>query len=668
MFRIISLALMLVLLPALSSIDAYAEEAKSKAEAKPKKALPVEYFGNLPDASRLTLSPDGKKMAAIIRFDVDDTKGSAVQVVDFDTGEKKMVLFTDNTKYFINWMRWKDSRTLLVATYFPDKRNDFLGFRTYRSKTREGRLLIVDTKTGEVRRPFKKVFLNKFKVLPSWLSGVVDILPDDPEHILMMMPNFRGGYYSVIYKVNIFNQRTRVVQRSQGNISGWETDRQHRVRIGYYRKDGLNKIMVRDVGSKKLRELWRFNDFSAESVFVHGFGFNPNELYISAYHEGFLALFKVDITDPELTRELVYQVPNVDVGGRLLYSHAKNKVVGISSSEEGGTLFFDKGLNNLQKGINKAMPSTQNYIGSLTDDLQSYLVYSVSSTESGTYFLGRRNPPRLDAISYRYGNLSPEKMSPVKDYPYEARDGLSINGLLTVPKGVEPKNLPTIIFPHGGPIARDTASFDYWVQFFASKGYAVLQMNFRGSTGQGIEFLQAGLKQWGKEMQNDIEDGTHKLVADGISDPKKICIAGASYGGYAALMGVAKTPDLYRCAISINGVSDVFKLVLDNRSFWSSYNVVDEMIGRDGDHLRSISPVNHVKKIKVPILLVHGEMDRQVKVDHSRKMHAALTKAGKDSTYIEQKNEDHYLANEDHRIEVFQAMSDFLDKHLPLSP
>jgi len=338
----------------------------------------------------------------------------------------------------------------------------------------------------------------------------------------------------------------------------------------------------------------------------------------------------------------------------------------VSSMEQGGTHFFDKGLQALQAKIDKAIPGNRNYIYSISDDQQKFLVFSTSSTDSGTYYLGQTNPIKLDAMAYSYKKLVPDSLSKTRRIEYKARDGLTIEAYLTTPKNKPAKNLPTLVFPHGGPIARDNDAFDYWAQFFANKGYAVLQMNFRGSDGQGIELRNAGLKNWGKEMQDDIEDGARKLIADGIADPNAIAIVGASYGGYAALMGVVKTPDFYRCAISVNGVANVFDLVKDNRAFWRSYNVVDEQIGNDNATLKSISPVNFADKIKVPVLLVHGTDDRQVEIKHSYQMRDALQKAKKDVTFLELPNEDHYLLNEKNRIDTFRAMDTFLNRCLPV--
>lgn len=638
------------------------------------KSLPLEYFASLPDVSNLSLSPDGNKLSAVIRIDVDDTRGAAVQVTDLATGEKKMVLFSDNKKYFIYWTQWKDNRTLLVGTFHPDRRDTWLGMGQVRYKTRETRLLIIDTESGEVSTPFAKNFLKKYRILPSAMDNVVDSLPDDPEHILMAFPTNQslidsGRNQTGIYKVNIKTQRAQLVQKSLDHVWGWVTDQQHRVRVGAYYEyqTGTNKVLVKNHSNDKWRELWAHAPFSEDQVVPLGFGLDPDVLYIRAYQDKRLAVFKVNLADKDLKRELVFADPVYDVSGGLVYSPATRDVVGITYSQGGGFTFFDPELKKLQSSLDKALADTKNHVVSLSADAQKYLVLSSSDTDSGTYFLGQRSPAKLDVVALRYRHLSPELMSPVQRYDYKARDGMNIEAYLTLPKDTTGKNLPTIIFPHGGPISRDDDSFDYWTQYFANKGYAVLQMNFRGSSGQGLDFRNAGLKNWGMEMQDDIEDGAKKLIADGISDAKSICIVGASYGGYAALMGAVKTPDVYKCSISVAGVSNVYDLVKDNRSFWSGYNIVDEQIGNDNKQLRAISPVNHADKIKIPVLLIHGDSDRQVDIKHSVQMRDALQKAGKDVTFLELLNEDHYLTNNENRVATFRAMDAFLDKHLPVS-
>lgn len=631
--------------------------------------LVTENFAQLPDVSNLVLSPTGKKLASTVRVSVGDTQGSAVQVMDLATKKSKIVLFTDNSEFFFKWIDWKDDTTLMVSVFTPAERDTWINMQSVRFKTRDHDLMLIDTDTDKITRPVTSSFLKRYKITPSVRDWVIDSLHDDPEHILMAFPGMDNGFMRdlVIYKINVKTQRATSYHPRKANVTSWMTDQQHRVRIGTHIKDDEVSTLIYGLESKKWRSLWPYKIFSEDQVNPLGFGKDPNELYIRAYHEKRQAIFKVNLKDPELKRELVLADPNYDIKGHLVYSPVHGEVIGVSAMAEGGTHFFDQNMQELQAKIDKAIPGHRNYIYAMTSDLNKFLVFSSSSIDSGTYYLGQTKPVKLDAIAYSYKKLLPELMSSTQPIQYKARDGLMIEAFLTLPKNGAQKNLPTLVFPHGGPIARDNESFDYWTQFFAHKGYAVLQMNFRGSDGQGIELRNAGLKNWGKEMQDDIEDGARKLIADGISDPNAIGIVGGSYGGYAALMGAVKTPDFYRCAISVNGVSNVYDLVKDRRAFWLSYNAIDEQIGNDNTTLKSISPVNFAEKIKAPVLLVHGTDDRQVEIKHSYQMRDALQKAKKDVTFLELPSEDHYLSNEKNRIDTFRAMDAFLDKCLPVN-
>jgi len=630
--------------------------------------LSTEDFSQVPDVSRLVLSPDGKKLASTIRISVDKTQGVAVQIVDLETKEKKISLFTDNSKYFFNWISWKDNKTLMVAVFTPAERDTQIGMQMVRFKTRDNDLMLIDTETDQITQPVSGKFLSRYKISPSVRNWIVDSLWNDPDHILMEFPGIDRGFMSdpVVYKFNIKTQQATLYHEAKSRVSNWMVDQQHQVRIGQYSKDGQITLIAREAESKKWRELWSYKIFSEQQIDPLGFGVDQNELYVRAYHNNRLAIFKVNLKDPELKRELLVADEKYDVKGSLIYSPITNAVIGVSAMEDGGTHFFDKEMQLLQAKIDKAIPGNRNHIYSISADLKKFLVFSSSSTDSGTYYLGQSNPVKLDAIAYSYKKLLPEFMSKTQRVEYVARDGLKIEAYLTLPKNGPQKNIPTLMFPHGGPMARDSDAFDYWAQFFANKGYAVLQMNFRGSDGQGLELRNAGLKNWGKEMQDDVEDGARYLIAKGIADSGAIGIVGASYGGYASLMGVVKTPDFYRCAISVNGVSNVYDLVKSNRAFWQSYNVVDEQIGNDNATLKAISPVNFADKIKAPVLLVHGTDDRQVEIKHSYEMRDALQKAKKDVTFVELPSEDHYLLNEKNRIDTFRAMDAFLDKCLPV--
>ena len=264
--------------------------------------------------------------------------------------------------------------------------------------------------------------------------------------------------------------------------------------------------------------------------------------------------------------------------------------------------------------------------------------------------------------------LKEDQLAHMKPIEYQSRDGLTIHGYLTLPLGREAKNLPVVINPHGGPWFRDTWGFNPEVQFLANRGYAVLQMNFRGSTGYGRKFWEASFKQWGQKMQDDITDGVQWLVKQGIADPKRVAIYGGSYGGYATLAGVTFTPDLYAAAVDYVGVANMFTFMKTIPPYWKPF--LDQMHAMVGDPekdkalLEAASPVMHADKIKTPLFVAQGAHDPRVNKAESDQMVAALKKRGVDVEYMVKENEGHGFHNEENRFDFYEAMEKFLAKYL----
>lgn len=287
--------------------------------------------------------------------------------------------------------------------------------------------------------------------------------------------------------------------------------------------------------------------------------------------------------------------------------------------------------------------------------------------DPGTWWLVdiKTGDAKILGLSYA---LHAVDVAPMKMIRYKAGDGMDINAVLTLPPGRPAKNLPVIIFPHGGPTARDYPRFDWWAQAFASRGYAVLQPNFRGSSGYGVAFEKAGHGEWGGKMQSDLSDGLAQLVKDGIADPKRACIMGASYGGYAALAGVTLQQGIYRCAIAVAGVSNVSKMAsididesADNRM--TIRGIKDEIgSGRD---LIKISPIRFIDKVGAPILLIHGKDDTVVAYEQSKDMANALLAAGKTVEFVTLPNEDHWLSKSETRLAMLKAAIAFVEKYNP---
>lgn len=621
--------------------------------------LPLEAFASLPDVDHLTLSHGGRHLASTVRVELDEGAGRTVSILDLESGERSLPLSTDNETFVITRLVWASENKLLVAAMYPSQR--YLG-RWARRDVQETFLLTIDVETEEVQKTLSDRFLSRFDRQPVNKARITDTLPDDPEHILMTLDSQQGA--PMVYKVNLENQRVTREEPPQNYVHSWVTDRQNRVRLAFRQEGTQVTIRERAADANSWRNLWEFEILTEESIHPMGFGKDPNQLYVRAYHEGFLAVFSVDLSDPELELTLVHAEPGRDLHGYLLYSHERETIVGLGRRGDGGYIFWDEDYQNFQKALDRAMPQTQNYLLSFSQDANRYLVLATSDTDSGTYLLGDREAGTLDAVAYRYQKLPPEEMHPREPYRYTSRDQLEIDGFLTLPAREEDEKLPTVLLPHGGPMVHEVEGFDYWAQFLASRGYAVLQMNFRGSSGRGLEFARAGLGGWGDEMQDDIQDGAISLIEAGIADPERICIVGASYGGYAALMGAVKTPNFYRCAFSFAGVSDLRELARMNRDFTRSNNMADLRLGSDHGEQRKASPVNHAEKIQIPVMLVHGDGDIRVPVGHSRDMADALEAAEQDFEYLELEGGNHFLSRDDHRIATFEALERFLAKHL----
>ena len=299
---------------------------------------------------------------------------------------------------------------------------------------------------------------------------------------------------------------------------------------------------------------------------------------------------------------------------------------------------------------------------------ERFILVAHNDRNQGIYYLYDARTDTLSLLSSCSSDLHEEELSPMKPIQYIARDGYTIYGYLTVPQGRKAENLPLIVYPHGGPWARDYWEYQPDIQFLANRGYAVLQMNFRGSTGYGKEFLNAGNKQWGKKMQDDITDGVSWVVNQGVADPQRIGIYGSSYGGYAVLAGLAFTPNLYACGVDLCGPSNLFTLLDSLPPYWKP-NIMEfyERVGhpeQDAALLREASPLFHADKIRAPLLVGQGRNDPRVKSKESDQIVAALRDKGITALYMIKNNEGHGFSNEENRLDFYKEMEKFLQKYL----
>ena len=614
--------------------------------------LPVEAFGSLPAAHSARLSPDGQKIAYM-----GNIQGKAfVASFDLKTKKKHYLIHTDNQKFKLGWFRWGNDEIILVSANYPNQDRAV--------KYGESRLLKVRADGSAPAEPVVK--LRRKDRISQFQSSVVDFLPDDPDHILMQL-SLEHPFPSV-YKINISNSKVKR-KRIQGWRFGtqwWIVDRQNRLRLGMGADDTKGFYRLLDLRTNKWRRIWEYEIFDEPGILPLGFAVDPNQLYVRADHNGRYAIFKVDVSKPDLPRELVYSDPNYDIEGSLIYSQKTNDVIGVFHSEtEGSKVFFNDKFKAFQKALDKAIPNAYNQVVNFSADERKYILFTSNSQEPGAYYLGDRDSKSLTFVLEEYPLLYNQPLSGKQKVTYQARDKIEIEAYLTMPHGGIKADNPAIILPHGGPMARDYDGFDWFVEFFASRGYVVLQPNFRGSSGYGFEFEMQSIGDWGGAMQDDLADAATWLIANHSVDSQSICILGGSYGGYAALMGAAKQQHIFKCAASLAGVSDL-NLLLRKAQRFSNYDFVERMIGDNRNKNRRRSPITYAEKINIPVMMIHGDQDLVVDVEQSRNMHKALLKHNKQVEYIELKNGNHHMSIEANRLLVLSSLERFLNQHIPV--
>jgi dipeptidyl aminopeptidase/acylaminoacyl peptidase len=366
-------------------------------------------------------------------------------------------------------------------------------------------------------------------------------------------------------------------------------------------------------------------------------------------------------------------VPNGDQIVRALRDPATQLSIGaILEGDALDAVLFPSPLQARWRGTQKAFPGRIAHLESFSADFGKIAVRTDGGDDSGTYWLVDIAQHSADPIGTEYPTVKSADVGSTQMVNWRAADGLDLHGVLTLPPGHEPKSLPLVVLPHGGPEERDYQGFDWWAQAYASRGYAVFQPNFRGSNGYGTAFRNAGLGQWGRKMQTDISDGVADLSRKGIVDPRRACIIGASYGGYAALAGVTVQHGLYRCAVSVAGISDLAAILTydhkrtGGRSATMRYWQTFMGVASAGDpSLKAISPAELAPQADAPILLIHGKDDTVVPIDQSETMESALKHAGKPVELVTLDGEDHWLSQEKTRIKMLTAAVAFVEKHNP---
>jgi len=472
-----------------------------------------------------------------------------------------------------------------------------------------------------------------------------------------------------IQKVNVVSGRSERLKVGRLDIQDWYTDRRGIPRIGQGLKH-TNKaeeewtLLIKDSEGETWRSADEYEGLDADNA-IFGFTEDPNELIVGMYAgKDTLGLYIYDLKTKAIVRKLFHH-DEYDAAGIVVSADEKHVVGASYIADSREVALFDEYDSLLGEMRAKYKDFTVSYV----DQSQAgeKILFKVSGgSEPGSLMLVDAESKEPAFIAAYNPDLPGVDMGTVHPIKYPARDNVSIPGYLTLPPSItsqsEFQNLPFVVLPHGGPYARSSASFDYFAQFFATRGFGVLQMNFRGSAGYGQAYEDSGRENW-QVMQEDVTDGTRWLIEKGYADPNKICIVGWSFGGYAALMGAIEHDELYACAVSMAGVTDLGDLVKDLEKYrfgkLSASNFVLKGFDSKGD-LKASSPVHRAQELKVPLLLAHGRLDQRVHFDQFTRMKAALRKNPVKVEYVEFKNEDHFLSNQENRQEFFEKLDRFL--------
>src|SRR5688572_1876630 len=598
--------------------------------------IPLKDFFRNPTKVAYALSPNGEYLAFMQPWE------NRLNIFVEKIGTGNAVRVTGAKQRDISGYAWKGDNRIV---YIQDTGGDE-NFRLY--------AVGIDGSNQKDLTPFEKV-----------RAQIIDRLERNENEILVGL-NKRLPRVFDVYRINVNTGEMQMVAENPGNYTGWSTDWDGKLRIALTTDGVNNTLMFRNNETEKFAPVitTTFRETISPLVFTP----DNKQLYVAMnIGRDKTAIVKYDVeTKKEI--EKIYEHPEVDVTN-LLTSRKRRVITGVAYvTDKQSYHFFDKARADLQKDLERRLPGYEVRLAGCNLDEDKCLVRTFTDRSLGSYYFYDRNAKDLRKLADVSPWLNDQDLVPMKPITYQSRDGLTIHGYPTLPKGVPARNLPVVVNPHGGPWARDVWGYNPEVQFLANRGYAVLQMNFRGSTGYGRKFWEASFKQWGKAMQDDITDGVQWLIKQGIADPKRIGIYGGSYGGYATLAGVTFTPDLYAAAVDYVGVSNIFTFIKSFPPYWKPYlEMIYEMVGhpeKDKDLLTAASPVNHTDKIKVPLLIAQGANDPRVNKAESDQMVEALKKRGIEVPYIVKSNEGHGFANEENRFEFYRAMEEFLGKHL----
>ncbi|HVM37073.1 MAG TPA: S9 family peptidase [Sphingomicrobium sp.] len=605
-------------------------------------------FAALPLLTRPRLSPDGRKLVAR------STHQGKARLVILDAERPQTVIRSIALgKASIASVRWAGSQRLLLTILSTGRlaSGEEIPFL---------RLIAVDTDTGQSR------------LVDGKSRGVYagDVLYADPTGSWALVASQDDLFsYPSVKRIDLATGNAMQVEKPRQDVWDWYADDQGVVRAGVATEGRRWTVWYREAAGQPLRAIHGKtpkDDDSTVDRFIFGRG--ENGWIMTNERTGRFAVYKYDFKTSQIGAPLFEHATN-DVDD-VTYDPATGEISAIEYHDDRPrTVWLDAELKGLQAKVDKALPDAVNTLVDWSQDRNRVLVWSGGAADPGQFLLLDRKTLKMHPVLEPYGQIDPQRLSPVAAVSYRARDGLNLPAYLTLPRDRPAAGLPLIVLPHGGPFARDEWTYDPLVQFLANRGYAVLQPQFRGSTGYGKEFVARGYGEYGRKMQDDLDDGVDWLTRSGKVDPKRVCIAGMSYGGYAAMWGAIRNPERYRCAASWAGVSDLrAQLRYDRKSFAAARYFREwrtRVAGEGKADLAAVSPVSFADRVRVPLFIAHGEADETVPVKQSRAMIEALQKAGKDVTAAFYKDSGHDFGSAADLDDFLRRLEAFLARHNP---
>ncbi len=619
-------------------------------EAAPSAPPPLSAYGRLPSIEQGAISPDGQFVAVIY------TDGEARKVIVMRLTDLSLVRGVNGGDQKIRSIQWAGSHHILITVSRTGNVVDVISPRSEWSVTTD-----FNIDKGSIKPVLTDVDESMNVSLD---TPIVRIIGGHPFAFIQGMHFVQGEGRISLFKADLDRSRAVLVDAGFENTRDWVVDQagQPLAEMEYSKSDDHPLLRLRHGATWRVVKLGDGKTYPS----LLGLGRDGKSILLADNTDDKLVLRELAFdgdTWGEAFSPLDNQQPIFDpADNHLIGAYA---LVGDTDDYE----FFEPHDQAVWHAIQKAYPGCRVTLQSWSSDRKKLLVLVDSPSEGPAYAYVDLSSGKAVWIGDTY-RIASTSLAPVSAVAFKASDGTPLTGYLTLPPGLPAKNLPLVVLPHGGPAARDEPAFDWWAQAMASRGYAVLQVNYRGSDGFGWKFLSSGFGQWGRAMQTDLSDGVRAMATQGKIDPKRVCIVGASYGGYAALAGAALQPTLYRCAVSVAGISKPRRFVtwardqgaLSTQRYWLNF------MGADGLHderLEDISPADHADQVKAPILLIHGKDDTVVPFEQTQIMADALKKAGKPYDLVILTHEDHWLSHGETRLQMLQAVIDFLAKNNP---